>query len=271
MEGKLEGTCPACHRGDLITIAMNVSGNDLAFTTCHLCEAKWWYRDGESVPAALDHRERPAASHLRQHPFVTDAVAVSPPRNLDRIFKAYDVRGVVPDELDEGSASAIGAAFADWSGVPTVSRGTRLPSVVAVARGRDPRGHRVAGDRRRRPRPRVDRPAVLRVGLARRRGGHAHREPQPAGVQRDEVLPAGGPSGGRGHGTPRDPRARRAHRGDDRGRSRPHPRRSGSSTPTRTTCSRSSTPARCVRSRSSPTPRTAWAAWSCRSCSNACR
>ena len=50
MDGKLEGTCPVCHQGDLITIAMNVGGNDLAFTTCHLCEAKWWCRDGESVP-----------------------------------------------------------------------------------------------------------------------------------------------------------------------------------------------------------------------------
>ena len=50
MDGKLTGTCPNCHQGDLISISMNVSGNDLAFTTCHLCEAKWWYRDGENVP-----------------------------------------------------------------------------------------------------------------------------------------------------------------------------------------------------------------------------
>lgn len=47
---KLEGTCPICNQGDVITITMNVSGSDLSFTTCHLCEAKWWYRDGESVP-----------------------------------------------------------------------------------------------------------------------------------------------------------------------------------------------------------------------------
>ncbi len=39
-----------CHQGDLITISMSVSANDLSFTTCHMCEAKWWYRDGESVP-----------------------------------------------------------------------------------------------------------------------------------------------------------------------------------------------------------------------------
>jgi DNA polymerase III alpha subunit (gram-positive type) len=44
------GTCPNCQSGDLITITMSVSGRDLAFTTCHLCEAKWWYRDGEHVP-----------------------------------------------------------------------------------------------------------------------------------------------------------------------------------------------------------------------------
>ncbi len=43
-------TCPNCKSGDLITITMAVSGRDLAFTTCHLCEAKWWYRDGEEVP-----------------------------------------------------------------------------------------------------------------------------------------------------------------------------------------------------------------------------
>jgi len=47
---KLEGTCPLCHQGDLITISMTVSGSDLAFTTCHLCEAKWWFRDGKSIP-----------------------------------------------------------------------------------------------------------------------------------------------------------------------------------------------------------------------------
>ncbi len=50
IDGKTEGTCPVCNQGDLITISMTVSGSDLAFTTCHMCEAKWWYRDGEPVP-----------------------------------------------------------------------------------------------------------------------------------------------------------------------------------------------------------------------------
>jgi formate dehydrogenase maturation protein FdhE len=50
MEDAPEGTCPACGTGELISISMSVNGSDLAFTTCHLCEAKWWYRDGEAVP-----------------------------------------------------------------------------------------------------------------------------------------------------------------------------------------------------------------------------
>ena len=50
MNGTLHGPCPVCQQGELITISMNVSGSDLCFTTCHMCEAKWWYRDGEAVP-----------------------------------------------------------------------------------------------------------------------------------------------------------------------------------------------------------------------------
>lgn len=49
MEREHRGTCPVCNQGDLISITMAVSGNDLSFTTCHMCEAKWWYRDGEAV------------------------------------------------------------------------------------------------------------------------------------------------------------------------------------------------------------------------------
>jgi phosphomannomutase len=50
-------------------------------------------------------------------------VTVSPHRDLRPIFKAYDVRGVVPDELDEDSARAIGAAFADWADVRGIAVG----------------------------------------------------------------------------------------------------------------------------------------------------
>ena len=50
MGEKISGSCPVCHQGDLISISMSVSENELSFTTCHMCEAKWWYRDGENVP-----------------------------------------------------------------------------------------------------------------------------------------------------------------------------------------------------------------------------
>jgi phosphomannomutase len=49
---------------------------------------------------------------------------------LDSIFKAYDVRGLVPAELDESTARAIGAAFAAFTGAEriAVGRDCRLSS-----------------------------------------------------------------------------------------------------------------------------------------------
>jgi phosphomannomutase len=57
-------------------------------------------------------------------------VTVSPQRDLRRIFKAYDVRGVVPDDLDEDVARRLGAAFAQWADRPrlAVGRDCRLSS-----------------------------------------------------------------------------------------------------------------------------------------------
>jgi phosphomannomutase len=43
--------------------------------------------------------------------------------DLGRIFKAYDVRGVVPDDLNETVVRAIGAAFAEWAGAPSIAIG----------------------------------------------------------------------------------------------------------------------------------------------------
>lgn len=55
--------------------------------------------------------------------------------DLSRIFKAYDVRGVVPDELDEDVARRIGAAFAHFCGEPRVllGRDCRLSSEALAA------------------------------------------------------------------------------------------------------------------------------------------
>jgi phosphomannomutase len=40
--------------------------------------------------------------------------------SLDDIFKAYDIRGVVPDQLDASVARAVGSAFARFTGAPRI-------------------------------------------------------------------------------------------------------------------------------------------------------
>jgi phosphomannomutase len=67
------------------------------------------------------------------------------PTDLSRIFKAYDVRGVVPDDLDADLARRIGAAFAEWTGAPAIvlGRDCRLSSPelgAAIAEGVTSRG-----------------------------------------------------------------------------------------------------------------------------------
>ena len=64
---------------------------------------------------------------------------------MSPIFKAYDVRGIFPDELDEDTARRIGAAFAEWSRAQriVVGRDCRLSSPAlaeAFASGANARG-----------------------------------------------------------------------------------------------------------------------------------
>jgi phosphomannomutase len=54
---------------------------------------------------------------------------------LDTIFKAYDVRGIFPDEIDEGVAKRIGNAFVRYTGASTVVVGYDMrPSSVPLSR-----------------------------------------------------------------------------------------------------------------------------------------
>lgn len=54
--------------------------------------------------------------------------------NVDAIFKAYDVRGTVPDQLDEELARATGAAFVEVVGAPVVVVGHDMrPSSPGLA------------------------------------------------------------------------------------------------------------------------------------------
>jgi phosphomannomutase len=61
-------------------------------------------------------------------------------RDLSSIVKAYDIRGVVPDQLDEGVARAVGAAFARVTGAARIvtardMRESSAPLAAAFAEG----------------------------------------------------------------------------------------------------------------------------------------
>jgi phosphomannomutase len=60
--------------------------------------------------------------------------------DLDKIFKAYDIRGVVSDELDEATAEAVGAAFVRVTGAKQLvtlhdMRASSVPLAAALGRG----------------------------------------------------------------------------------------------------------------------------------------
>jgi phosphomannomutase len=62
-----------------------------------------------------------------------------------KIFKAYDIRGTVPDQLDENVAESVGAAFARFTGAPSVvimhdMRTSGPPLADAFARGVNSQG-----------------------------------------------------------------------------------------------------------------------------------
>jgi phosphomannomutase len=59
--------------------------------------------------------------------------------DLSPIVKAYDIRGIVPDQLDEDVARRVGAAFAQWTGADAVALGRdcRLSSSSLAAAVRE--------------------------------------------------------------------------------------------------------------------------------------
>jgi len=68
--------------------------------------------------------------------------------DLDKIFKAYDIRGVVPDELDENVAEAVGAAFVKLTNARQIvtlhdMRTSSVPLAAALARGAASQGANV--------------------------------------------------------------------------------------------------------------------------------
>jgi phosphomannomutase len=68
--------------------------------------------------------------------------------DLNKIFKAYDIRGVVPDELDESVAEAVGAAFVRLTGATSLvtlhdMRASSAPLAEALGRGAASQGANV--------------------------------------------------------------------------------------------------------------------------------
>ncbi|HEX9352818.1 MAG TPA: phosphomannomutase/phosphoglucomutase [Streptosporangiaceae bacterium] len=65
--------------------------------------------------------------------------------SYEKIFKAYDIRGIVPDELDEQVAESVGAAFVRLTSAPSVltvhdMRTSSRPLAEAFARGATAQG-----------------------------------------------------------------------------------------------------------------------------------
>ena len=196
-----------------------------------------------------------------------------PDSALDAIFKAYDVRGIYPDEIDESLARRIGNAFVAFTGAARGARRPRHAAVVGAAgrgvhRGRDARRaptsstsalastdlcYFAAGTPRRARRrcspPATTRPSTTAIKLCR---AGAAPVGEDTGLAEIKAMVAGGLT--------------RAGRGPGPGRARrPAPRLRAR------TCARSSTSTPSRRCGSSPTPPTAWAGSSCPRCSRACR
>ena len=176
----------------------------------------------------------------------------------DGIFKAYDVRGLYPQELDEEAAERIGCALAQQLGATPARHGHGpAPVVHGSARGvrrRRRRRRRLHGGLR----PRAHGDAVLRRRLAGpRRRRHGHGLAQPAAVQRYEAGRRRGPAAERRRRA--SPSSSSAARRSSSSRARaPPPGTSASicTPPTSPTCGLSSTPRRCGRTAWSWTPPT---------------
>ncbi len=136
-------TCGVCAGTRVTAITMTLTdGSSVQFTNCRRCERKSWVQSGR----AARHQHRPGQGHQAQALRRRRAALVlsgraarvgrmTAPRDLSNIVKAYDVRGLVPSELDEDIARALGAAFARFTGAARIvtARDMRESGVGLVA------------------------------------------------------------------------------------------------------------------------------------------
>ena len=244
----------------------------------HLAERMDWPRRGRprvGPRPQLPHRPkrhhrnaRPARRQDRRHrlqPLMTHQHA--------SIFKAYDVRGLYPAEVNEDAARQIGRGFVAYLEREriAVSRDMRLSSPAVAAafiEGAREQGADV-----------VDYGMLAtdmmyfarRARWARRRRAD-YRVAQSEAVQRHQAGAARGVSAQRRGGPRRDPRHDRGRHAAAAGGDAGHrSRRWTSWTTTSSTSCRSSIRRSSSRSTSCSTPAAAWRAWSRRSSSSVCR
>ena len=144
---------------------------------------------------------------------------------MDQVFKAYDVRGTVPDQLDAHDVPG------HRPGHGPVRRGARDPDGPRHARigggavGGLLRRRALRGGRGHRPRDGVHRLPLLRRRASRCPGRHVHRLAQPGAVQRHEAVPLRRPPHRPRHRAGRDPGDRRVPAGRASGPGRGPPAR----------------------------------------------
>ena len=161
---------------------------------------------GVRRPAAAGRRRARRSGRPRK---ASDTVTAPHPTagDLTHLVKAYDVRGVVPDQLDERIAEALGGAFVRVVGAKAVTIGWDMHAVLARrSAAAFARGAAAPGRRRDRHRPGLHRPALLRLRPPRPARRDVHRQPQPGQIQRDQVLPGRRGPGRPGHRAERDSR-----------------------------------------------------------------
>ena len=205
-----------------------------------------------SLPRTPHRRTEPPGHALGFRPWLTSTRRPSTPSSRPTTSAAWR-----PEQIDPPLARATGRAHAQVTGAATVvvghdMRPTSPALAAAFAEGAD-RGRRRRGD----DRPRLDRPALLRLRPPRAARRDVHREPQPGGVQRDQDVPRRRRPARHGVRARRDPRPGASSRDRCRDRvGRRHRARRARGVRRPPALARPGD--RAAGSRSSPTPATGW-------------
>ena len=153
--------------------------------------------------------------------------------DLSNLVKAYDVRGVVPDQLDEPIARALGAAFVDVTGAARIVTAHDMRESGPGLPARSPRARCAAAPRSWRPGSRSTDMLYFASGHLGLPGAMFTASHNPAEYNGIKMCRAGRRRDRPGHRPGRDPRPRRAATSTARSRPPSPTRRRRSS---RSTC-----------------------------------